>query len=1249
MEEVVRDRPDKDPGEVGGPSMEKVQIEDTYPASHCHLCHEIGESVPASLVCKEEQIYLCNPCGKRHQFQRSTKSHTVTDIEEYKKLFCEICECLNEKVPAYAFCETCEDPEYFCLPCSKRHIASEIFKSHSICTNLDKLYTKFAQVTQNNIDRDAKTFNCTLCTDIGEYRTASCFCTSCKIPEPLCDVCGRHHIRQKIFRDHSLSPDMEAFASILKSNNINCEMCLLDGEHKRATSFCLTCKEIEALCEDCAAQHLRQKLFRNHMISKDIANLPKNDELFCKPCTTEGGKTQADSFCKDCDEPEPLCRECARQHIKQRQFRHHSICDDISQISICTIGNSSVLCAVCKEEGIDTKANCFCHDCDDQEPLCSECGRQHMRQKIFRGHKLCKDLSLLLNIGKEQVFCDVCKIDGKDVLADAYCTDCSDLQPLCNDCAGHHIKQKQFRNHKIDTDISGFIKLQNRDDVSCDICKIDENHAKAMKYCHDCDEHLCKNCVEIHLKFSREHEITDNFGNSFLCEPCKRENKSLSADFFCENCEEPMCKTCSEQHLKQKPFRGHVISSNMLKYSKPKLEGENVDGPSQVLEKREVPEKSKEHVETKKRIRGKPCVLYVKSDSVELYWETLEEEIDYYQIRYKSLNINDKWKFCSTNDTTNRFTVSGLMANTPYVFQVRSVANDVEGVYSEQSDPINTLRSLATKMLRFSIKIKSTDPVMYQLVAEENREACNLRAKTRHLTLGNPSIGIEYERTIMLVGEKGSGKSTLVDSFMNYILGVSFEDPFRFTLVKVDHEEKKTENHAECPAEWITIYKIDPQEGSRLDYTLNIIDIPGFGDTRKIQKNKAIVDQISHLFSTEGKQGVSFIDAVCFIVKAPDTRLTATQTNIFYSIMSLLGKDIESNICTLITFSDGAEPPVLSCLKAADLPFRFWFPFNNSALFASNKNLQNASLSPNFWELCYKSLQDFFQNLKLFTPKSLVLTKEVLKQREHLQAILANVEPKVKAGLSKINELQNTLTLFKKHLNEIESNRDFTYEAEYTKQIKLDLPPGQHVTNCLICNMSCHDNCEFADDDQKIRCSAMDSKGNCKVCSGKCHWKQHKNGKYIFKYVTEKKIETYREKKERYERAIGEKMTNEKYLKEIEDDIDSLFDSTREMMNEMELCKNRLKEIALRPGLFSAVEEIDQMIQAEETKKQVGYEKRIKMLNEFKTFLQIDKSVESFQKTVQKVKDDFSKTTGRKRERKTCAQSGFERFKYIFS
>ena len=42
----------------------------------------------------------------------------------------------------------------------------------------------------------------------------------------------------------------------------------------------------------------------------------------------------------------------------------------------------------------------------------------------------------------------------------------------------------------------------------------------------------------------------------------------------------------------------------------------------------------------------------------------------------------------------------------------------------------------------------------------------------------------------MLVGSTGTGKSTLVDGMINYLLGVNFNDPYRLTLVDLEDEER---------------------------------------------------------------------------------------------------------------------------------------------------------------------------------------------------------------------------------------------------------------------------------------------------------------------------------------------------------------------------------------------------------------------------------------------------------------------------
>jgi predicted AAA+ superfamily ATPase len=61
--------------------------------------------------------------------------------------------------------------------------------------------------------------------------------------------------------------------------------------------------------------------------------------------------------------------------------------------------------------------------------------------------------------------------------------------------------------------------------------------------------------------------------------------------------------------------------------------------------------------------------------------------------------------------------------------------------------------------------------------------------------IGAPPLQSKKSKTIMLVGATGTGKSTLVDGMVNYVLGTKWDDPFRFTVFDLEQEERDRQNN----------------------------------------------------------------------------------------------------------------------------------------------------------------------------------------------------------------------------------------------------------------------------------------------------------------------------------------------------------------------------------------------------------------------------------------------------------------------
>ena len=104
------------------------------------------------------------------------------------------------------------------------------------------------------------------------------------------------------------------------------------------------------------------------------------------------------------------------------------------------------------------------------------------------------------------------------------------------------------------------------------------------------------------------------------------------------------------------------------------------------------------------------------------------------------------------------------------------------------------------------------------------------------------------------------------------------------------------------------VYKIKALPEMNITYDLTIIDSPGFGDTRGVDYDMELMQNIEDLFKSKE---VDSLDAIWFVQKAWDVRLTSQQKYIFESILRIFGKDVKDNLISILTCHDGQSVNIL--------------------------------------------------------------------------------------------------------------------------------------------------------------------------------------------------------------------------------------------------------------------------------------------------------------------------------------------------
>ena len=357
---------------------------------------------------------------------------------------------------------------------------------------------------------------------------------------------------------------------------------------------------------------------------------------------------------------------------------------------------------------------------------------------------------------------------------------------------------------------------------------------------------------------------------------------------------------------------------------------------------------------------------------------------------------------------------------------------------------------------------------------------------------------------MLILGETGSGKSTLINTMTNYLrdgslknLKVAIPTMYLKTTEEFKNSEFDVKNNGKSQTKEPIEYKFNID-----DEQICILDTPGLCDTEGLEKDNENLEKI-----VNSAIKIDKLSGIILVMNGTNSRVNNNIKHVLNKFNGFFPDSVMKNIIVVFTCCREETCNFKSLDKLGIKPHKVIY-MNNSAFSVDPRkyNLEADQITNIEWNKSMEMSKNIVNELKSLSTTSTFEFAQMFKIRNSIKSKLHDSKLKI-IELQKIqDEYQQAKNAADIHGATSEQFKNYTIKKTVEKEVFEETP--YHSTICGKCNKVCHSHCGLEEIKNKdnssaiSNCACFRSNNLCQECGCDPSTHYHDRKDLVLKMVT---------------------------------------------------------------------------------------------------------------------------------------------------